>query len=60
MFYRKITNEVTLSLTIPQYAQPLFSLIEAHRNWLGQWLTWPETVQSPTDVENFIKTLKEI
>lgn len=56
MFYRKISDDIKISLTIPQYAHPIFDTIEENRAWLKQWLTWPDMVQSPTDVENFIKT----
>ena len=55
MFYRKISDEITISLTIPQYARPIFDIIEKNRTWLKRWLHWPDIVQSPTDVENFIK-----
>lgn len=55
MFYRKISNDIKMSLTIPQYATNIFNLIEKNQDWLKQWLSWPDNITSVTDVENFIK-----
>ena len=57
MFYRKITNDITIGLTVPPYAEPIFKLIDLNRMWLRQWLSWLDTSgQTVTDTENFIKT----
>ncbi len=55
MFYRKISNNIKLSLTVPQYATRIFTLIDNNREWLSKWLYWPDSVNTSVDVENFIK-----
>ncbi|MCY4176886.1 MAG: hypothetical protein OXD32_00105 [Endozoicomonadaceae bacterium] len=55
MFYRHISSDIKLSLTIPQYATDIFYLIKKNQTWLKQRFNWSDTITSVTDVENFIK-----
>lgn len=55
MFFRHISNEVRLSLSIPQYAEELFELTDKNRNFLKQWLPWLDAVIKPEDTKKFIE-----
>ena len=55
MFYRQISADIKLSLTIPQYADALFSLTQKNRAYLKQWLPWLDKVQKSSDTRSFIQ-----
>lgn len=55
MFFRPITDDIKLSLTIPQYADELFSLIDRNREFLREWLPWPDTTREASDTRVFIE-----
>ncbi|MBN4080562.1 GNAT family N-acetyltransferase [Beggiatoa alba] len=55
MFLRQIDTDIKLSLTIVQYADELFSLIDNNRNFLKTWLSWVDEIQKPGDTKNFIQ-----
>ena len=54
MLFRQVHNDVTLSVSIPQYADELFALTEKNRDFLKQWLPWLDTVTKPSDTKDFI------
>ena len=56
MFFRNLNDEVKLSLSIPQYAEELFELIDKNRGFLKQWLPWLDSVTKPSDTKSFIET----
>ncbi|WP_028582670.1 GNAT family N-acetyltransferase [Desulfogranum japonicum] len=56
MFFRKLNNEIQLSLSIPQYAEELFILTDNNRLYLKQWLPWLDTIVNPSDTLVFIET----
>ena len=56
MFFRHISDEVKLSLSIPQYADELFGLTDGNRDFLKQWLPWLDSVTKPSDTRNFLET----
>jgi len=53
MFYRKLTDDLEVRLTIPQFAEEIFSLIDSNRAFLKQWLPWLDTVQRVEDTGAF-------
>lgn len=55
MFFRNINSKIKVSLTIPQYAEELFVLIDKNREYLKRWLPWLETVAKPSDTNTFIQ-----
>ncbi len=55
MFSRKINDTTEIKLSIPQFSQELFELIEQNRLFLRQWLPWLDTVKEPKDTESFLK-----
>lgn len=55
MFFRYLDNEIKLSLSIPQYAEELFELVDKNREFLRQWLPWLETATKPSDTKEFIE-----
>lgn len=55
MFFRHLTGEVKLSLSIPQYAEELFELTDKNRDFLKQWLPWLDTATKSSDTKEFIE-----
>jgi ribosomal-protein-serine acetyltransferase len=55
MFFRRLNDEVKLSLSIPQYAEELFELTDRNRAFLKRWLPWLDTVKKPSDTREFIE-----
>jgi ribosomal-protein-serine acetyltransferase len=56
MFFRKIDDDLKLSLSIPQYADELFELTNKNRAFLKQWLPWPDSVTKSSDTRDFIES----
>ena len=54
MFFRNLHNDIKLSLSVPQYAEELFELIDRNRDFLRKWLPWPDSVTKLSDTEDFI------
>ena len=55
MFYREIGTDIKVSLSIPQYADELFSLTDKNRLYLKQWLPWLDSVNQPSDTKAFLQ-----
>lgn len=55
MFFREIECDLQLSLSIPQYADELFELTHKNRNFLKQWLPWPDSIQKVSDTKAFLE-----
>ncbi len=55
MFFREINEELKISLTIPQYADELFTLTDGNRSYLKQWLPWLDAIQDVSDTKKFIE-----
>lgn len=60
MFSRNISEQISLSLSIPQFAEDLFALTDKNRAFLAQWLPWLDHVQSPADSKKFIISQLEL
>lgn len=55
MFSLQINKSVSLELIHPVHAPALFELVEAHREYLSQWMGFVEKTKSLVDVEAFIQ-----
>lgn len=55
MFKRTITNEISISLTVPKYSEEIFSLTDRNREFLRKWLPWLDETKSQADTCQFIK-----
>lgn len=55
MFFRQVSNEIELSLSIPQYAEELFKLTNTNRKFLQQWLPWLDRVTEASDTKDFLE-----
>lgn len=55
MFSRRITDEISISLSIPQYAEAIFSLTDRDRDFLRQWLPWLDATKTATDTQQFLE-----
>ena len=55
MFFREISPNLKLSLSIPQYGEELFQLIQKNRDFLKQWLPWLDDVKESSDTREFIE-----
>ena len=55
MFFREITPDIKLSLSIPQYGDELFQLTQKNRDFLRQWLPWLDEVKQASDTREFIE-----
>lgn len=55
MFFREIDRDIKLSLSIPQYTEELFQLINKNRKFLKQWLPWLDNVKEASDTKEFIE-----
>ena len=56
MFFRQINEDIKLSLSIPQYSEELFTLIDKNRSFLKQWLAWLDNVKDKSDTKKFLES----
>jgi ribosomal-protein-serine acetyltransferase len=54
MFFRKLNQEIKLSLTISQYADEIFTLVDENRDHLKQWMPWLDSVKKVEDTRQFV------
>ena len=54
MFSRTITAEISISLSVPQYAEAIFSLTDRNRDFLRQWLPWLDATKTVADTQQFL------
>jgi ribosomal-protein-serine acetyltransferase len=55
MFKLKIEDDIHISLLQPHHALQLFSLVDANRNSLGKWLSFPGKTKTVEDSKFFIE-----
>lgn len=55
MFYRSIDHQLSLSLTIPAFADELYELTNQNRSFLQEWLPWLDHVKTSSDTHVFIE-----
>jgi len=51
-FVLPVTDTIAMRLLEPHHAKELWSLVQEHRKYIRQWLTWPEAVHSEQDVRD--------
>ena len=54
MFSRLLTDSLRISLSIPQYAEELFTLTDRNRLFLRQWLPWLDNTRTADDTKRFL------
>jgi ribosomal-protein-serine acetyltransferase len=55
MFSRKITPEIEIRLSLPKYADEIFALTDANREFLRQWLPWLDATTNADVTKGFIR-----
>lgn len=51
----KVTNQIELQLISPDHCDELFSLVDANREHLREWLPWVDANSSSADTSSFIQ-----
>ena len=54
MLSHKVNDETSLCLSMASFAEELFALTDKNRTFLRQWLPWLDSVQTPSDSQQFI------
>lgn len=54
----KVDDNILLELIDNTHALPVLNLIEANRNYLKEWLTWVDNIQTIGDFKNYIAKCK--
>lgn len=54
MFSRALADSLTISLSIPQYADGLFELTDRNRMFLRRWLPWLDGTITAEDTRQFL------
>lgn len=54
MFSRQIDEDISISLSVPQFAEDLFELVERNRAFLSRWLPWVEKRKIVDDHRAFL------
>lgn len=57
MIIAQIDNEIELRLMEPRYSHEALAIIDSCRDYLAQWLPWPDTCHSPADLETYVKEM---
>ena len=55
MFSRQIDPRIEIRLSIPIYADEIFAVTDANRNFLRQWLPWLDGTKNSNDTRKFIQ-----
>lgn len=53
---RQIDNEVKLALTVSQFAEELFTIVEKNRVFFGEWFPWVEGTTEIKDTQAYIQS----
>ncbi|MGS2721568.1 GNAT family N-acetyltransferase [Paraglaciecola aestuariivivens] len=51
-----VNNQIHLALLVPEFAESLYSLTNKNRQYLKNWLSWLDLVNSLQDTQTFIET----
>ncbi|MBN3723360.1 GNAT family N-acetyltransferase [Burkholderia sp. Ac-20379] len=49
-----MTHDLVLSIPSTRYASALYSIIDANREWLAEYMPWPRFVTSELDTAHFL------
>lgn len=55
MFSRHLTDKIRVSLSLPQFAEDVFSITDRNRMFLRQWLPWLDGTRTVEDTRDFLK-----
>ena len=55
MYYRQLNQNIKVGLSVPQFSEELFLLIEKNRNYLRTWLSWLDGINRPNDTRDFLE-----
>ncbi len=55
MFKLEVDNEISLIFLQRSLATALYALVDANREYLGQWMPWVKDRSSVADIESFIE-----
>ncbi len=58
-FELEIDENLKLRQLIPDEANLIFSIVDSEREYLGKWLPWVKTTQTPEDSKDFIESIIE-
>ena len=53
-----VTEEIVLRSLEPEHTDRIFSLIESNREYLQNWISWIETIQTYNDCKNFVNGVR--
>ncbi len=53
--FLRIDDHLTLHLARPEFAEPVFKIVDEQRDYLREWLPWVDTTQSVEDINLFIQ-----
>jgi len=51
----KVDDQIALYLPKPEWAEPIFELIDSQRTYLREWLPWVDPTKSPNDTRIFLR-----
>lgn len=54
MFSRQISSQISLHLTVPQFADEIFRLTDNNRSFLRQWLPWLDQTTALEHTRGFV------
>jgi len=60
MFYRQLTDLISIRLSIPQFAEEVFALVDRNRDFLRQWMPWIDTTVSVQQPREFLQLQTEL
>ena len=53
--FLRVNDDITLHPPYQAYAKELFQIVDAQRDYLGQWLPWVEQTLNEKNIEDFLK-----
>lgn len=54
MFSRQLTDQISVQLAVPFYAEPLFRLTDQNRSYLRRWLPWLDVTTQVSHTRRFL------
>lgn len=56
----QLEPQIAIELVDPKMAAEAYTAIDANRDFLSQWLSWPALTKSPTDFESFARSRQDL
>ncbi len=57
MFTIQIDKDVSLLLATPIYAESMFELINSEKDYLSEWMSWPNKIETVSDCKDSAKRM---